>query len=784
MKPSPWPDWLDDVLAKSQQYGGETLASHTWDVLCRLADLYRLRPHLADLAGGVRLWHCLYWATFLHDFGKAAAGFQRRLRGGPKWSHRHEVLSLAFVDAIAHGLSDVEQCWVVAAIVSHHRDAPEIRELYPAGLHKDPLSHLCAELQPATTDLLHRWLGECANPWRSGLGMADVVAEINPQSHLIDARRIRHWLSVYHQWVNDLTAAGTVTTARIPGILLRGLITTADHMASAHLQQLPEPIRRSWQAVIPAGRKTYSHQVESAGASAQHVLLMAPTGSGKTEAALAWALGDGSNPPARIFYTLPYQASMNAMYDRLRHLFGDDVVGLQHGRAAQALYARFRDGEEWAATTVRKVQWEKNLNLLHARPLKVLSPYQLLKALFQLRGFEAMLTDYVQAGFIFDEIHAYEPERLALITGLMRYLHQHVAARFFVMSATFPKLIIEQLNNVLNTPAIIQATPDIFARFRRHQLHLRDGELTDPAIITEIVAAVRDGKQVLVCVNTVARAQMVRDLLMQAGLSDEQLILIHSRFTYGDRNRLEQTIVERCRSDSARRLPLALVATQVVEVSLDIDLDTLYSDPAPLEALLQRFGRVNRRAAKGICPVYIFRQPNDGQGVYGRHRDPEQAGYIVRVTLDELERHDGDIVDESAVQSWLDNIYADPLLAQQWLTAYLNMKQQVEQIINRLCPFQSDAQREDEFEQMFDGVDVVPACFERDYVNLLVEERFIEANDFLVSISKQRFAILRSQGKVRPAEETGRRRVWVVQTPYDSRNGLSFGDMVIDPDWS
>lgn len=784
MKPSPWPDWLDDVLAKSQQYGGETLASHTWDVLCRLADLYRLRPHLADLAGGVRLWHCLYWATFLHDFGKAAAGFQRRLRGGPKWSHRHEVLSLAFVDAIAHGLSDVEQCWVVAAIVSHHRDAPEIRELYPAGLHKDPLSHLCAELQPATTDLLHRWLGECANPWRSGLGMVDVVAEINPQSHLIDARRIRHWLSVYHQWVNDLTAAGTATTARIPGILLRGLITTADHMASAHLQQLPEPIRRSWQAVIPAGRKTYSHQVASAGASARHVLLMAPTGSGKTEAALAWALGDGSNPPARIFYTLPYQASMNVMYDRLRHLFGDDVVGLQHGRAAQALYARFRDGEEWAATTVRKVQWEKNLNLLHARPLKVLSPYQLLKALFQLRGFEAMLTDYVQAGFIFDEIHAYEPERLALITGLMRYLHQHVAARFFVMSATFPKLIIEQLKNVLNTPAIIQATPDIFARFRRHQLHLRDGELTDPAIITEIVAAVRDGKQVLVCVNTVARAQMVRDLLMQAGLSDEQLILIHSRFTYGDRNRLEQTIVERCRSDSARRPPLALVATQVVEVSLDIDLDTLYSDPAPLEALLQRFGRVNRRAAKGICPVYIFRQPNDGQGVYGRHRDPEQAGYIVRVTLDELERHNGDIVDESAVQSWLDNIYADPLLAQQWLTAYLNMKQQVEQIINRLCPFQSDAQREDEFEQMFDGVDVVPACFERDYVNLLVEERFIEANDFLVSISKQRFAILRSQGKVRPAEETGRRRVWVVQTPYDSRNGLSFGDMVIDPDWS
>jgi CRISPR-associated helicase, Cas3 family len=64
---------MDHLLAKSKRYGGETLAGHTWDVLCRLADLYRLRPHLTD---DTRLWHCLYWSAFLHDFGKAAQGFQ------------------------------------------------------------------------------------------------------------------------------------------------------------------------------------------------------------------------------------------------------------------------------------------------------------------------------------------------------------------------------------------------------------------------------------------------------------------------------------------------------------------------------------------------------------------------------------------------------------------------------------------------------------------------------------------------------------------------------------
>ncbi|WP_288089965.1 CRISPR-associated helicase Cas3' [Roseiflexus sp.] len=772
---------MDHILAKSQQYGGETLAAHTWDVLVKLSDLYRLRPRLDN---GSQLWHCLYWAAFLHDFGKAARGFQQRLRGGQAWSHRHEVLSLAFVDTIADGFTPEEQRWLVAAIVSHHRDEPEIAETYPPGLRHDPLVDLCNELEPQVIDHLQRWLTECANPWRDLLGLSDVVKCIQPKPVQVAADRLRNWLQVYHNWVRQL--ASTPGAARIPGILLRGLITSADHMASAHLRCMPPPVHDSWQTLAARafpGQQAYTHQRQSAEVSPKSALLMAPTGSGKTEAALYWALGNGTATPARIFYTLPYQASMNAMYDRLRHTFGDAAVGLQHGRAVQALYARFHEGEEWSAGA-RRAQWEHNLNLLHARPVKVLSPYQLLKALFQLRGFEAMLTDYAQAAFIFDEIHAYEPERLALITGMMRYLRERFAARFFVMSATFPQLIRDHLGAALGNAPVISASPDIFARFRRHKLHLRDGELTDPATVEEIATTVRAGRQVLVCANTVARAQEMRDNLARAGLTDNHLVLIHSRFTYGDRNRIEQDIRARCGSNVTPRPPLALVATQVVEVSLDIDLDTIYTDPAPLEALLQRFGRVNRKGAKGICPVYVFRQPTDGQGVYGRDRDPERAGHIVRVTLDELERHNSETIDEAAINQWLDRIYADPTLHQQWTDAYRRMAQQVDLIINGLRPFQSDEQREDDFERMFDGVDVIPQCFEHDYVNLIVDERYIEANNYLVSISKQRFAILRNQGKIRPAEEVGQRRVWVALLPYDSRNGLSFGDTTYDPDWS
>ncbi|WP_298821560.1 CRISPR-associated helicase Cas3' [Chloroflexus sp.] len=784
MKPSPWPDQIDHLLAKSVQHGGETLADHTWDVLSRLADLYRLRPTLGQ---GTRLWHCLYWATFLHDFGKAACGFQRRLRGGPSWKHRHEVLSLAFVDAIRDGFTDEALRWLVAAIVSHHRDEPEIAELYPPlALRNDPLATLVGELDQATIDLLLDWLNNCGNAWIAQLGLSAVVDPIQIQSVQVSAQSVRKWLNLYHNWVRNLAQSNVGD--RKPGILLRGLITTADHMASAHVRRLPPPVAQPWLDLAQRLRLThiiYDHQQRSADCSGQSALLMAPTGSGKTEAALYWALGSGSDQPARIFYVLPYQASMNAMYDRLRRYFTDKAVGLQHGRAAQALYARFRDSEEWSAGAMRRAQWEKNLNLLHARPIKVLSPYQLLKALFQLRGFEAMLTDCAQAAFIFDEIHAYEPERLALITGLIRYLRERFAARFFVMSATFPQLIRDRLQSALGDIPILSAAPDLYDQFKRHRLWLRDGELTAQETVEEIVAAVQSGKQVLVCANTVARAQEMRDRLAQTGLANEQLLLIHSRFIYRDRNQLEQQIMAACGKDAQQRPPLALVATQVVEVSLDIDLDTIYTDPAPLEALLQRFGRVNRRGAKGICPVYVFRQPEDGQGVYGRdRRNREQSGHIVRVTLAELEQHNGQVIDEAAINQWLDRIYADPTLQQQWTEAYQRMTKQVELIIGGLCPFRSDEQREDEFEQMFDSVEVIPACFERSYIDCIVEERYIEANDYLVSISKQRFAILRSKGKVRPAEETGSRRVWVAQLPYESRNGLSFDDLATDPDWS
>ncbi len=799
MKPSRWPDALNDIYAKSVNQGGDTLAQHTWDVLARLAGLRRLRPSLPALAGEPRLWHCLFWACLLHDFGKAGRGFQAMLRGGGRWRHRHEVLSLAFVDWLAPALAEEELRWIVGAIVSHHRDAGTIREVY-ADVDPDPLTPLLAELDPAIVSRLWHWIADCAADWAATLGFApDAVRSLPLLSHdeavaLIQHRgvqRVRHWLSLYERWVYDLEDPLPMQEVILP-LLLRGLTTGADHLASAHLVRIAAPVQERWeqlaQRILQPDQEPYAHQRLSAGTAGQSAALIAPTGSGKTEAALYWALGDGSAPVPRLFYALPYQASMNAMFDRLARPdkgFGSESVGLQHGRAVQALYARLIDQEADSRRAANQVKLEKNVNTLHARPIKVFSPYQMLKAAFQLRGFEAMLTDYAQAAFIFDEIHAYEPGRLALILALVRYLREHFGARFFVMSATFPELIRDKLTGALGSDTTIRADEAVFRRFRRHRLRLLDGDLATDGI-ERIVRDVSQGKQVLVCANTVRRAQEVRDRLRQAGLAEDQILLLHGRYITKHRTEREEHIAARCGLEvpPGARPPLALVATQVVEVSLNIDLDTIYSDPAPLEALLQRFGRVNRQGKKGICPGHVFRQPDDGQGVYGFHRDAQQRGRIVRLTLAELEKHDNAIIDEAAVNTWLDDIFRDPQLRAEWEAEYGRVAQQAASMLAGLRPFNSDDQREEEFERLFDNVEVLPERFEQEYLAHLADDEYIEASRYFVGISRQQYAQLSRAGLVRPlADPDAKYRRWVVLSEYDDDAGLRFEPSGRDPDW-
>jgi CRISPR-associated endonuclease/helicase Cas3 len=794
-----WPEWLKDVWAKSAEKGAggqpETLAEHTWQVLTKLAETIRLRPALPMQVGAPRLWHCLFWAAFLHDFGKAASGFQARLRpGGEKWLHRHEVLSLAFVDWISTAFSEDEQRWLVAAVVSHHRDEIDIQQLYnlPGDPNDSSLVKLIGELDMVTVRGLWRWLADCASSWIEGLGLtnAGISLPVLPmedeavqQVRTAGAVNIRKWLKVYHRWV-DRTLNRTDEAAVLIGtILLRGHLITADHMASAHVSQLPsspltDPDRllAGWNLSID---QLYPHQRDSLNTKGSAV-LMAPTGSGKTEAALLWAVAQAQpqQPVPRLYYTLPFQASMNAMLRRLNDDETDelgrvvraapfkDQVGLEHSRSTLAQYRKLLEDDYSPQQAAKQAKWLKNLAQLNYYPVRVLSPYQLLKAPYRLKGYETLLTDCFEATFIFDEIHAYEPQRLAKILATVKYLRENYAARFFVMSATLPKLLRDQLAEALGEHRLIEAAASTYADFRRHALILRNGDLTDESNMARIAQVAASGQAVLVCCNTVIRAQDARTKLLaqlkrlKATVTVE---LLHGRFNARDRLKKEKTVQEATGSRSSQRKPIVLVATQVVEVSLDIDLDVIYTDPAPLDALLQRFGRINRRRLKEAAPVCVFREP-----VPDKPRPYEPA--LIQAALRVMEKNNGCMVDEAQVSAWLDAVYADIDISKRWLTEYQSaFTDFADSTLATLRAFQSDVLLKDAFYRAFDSVEVLPAQLEDEYY-ALVDDNPLEASQLLVPIRWQQYAVLSNKGLVPAADDM----LKIVNAYYDDEIGLDF----------
>jgi CRISPR-associated endonuclease/helicase Cas3 len=782
------PDYLQDILAKSD---GETLFAHTWNVVTRFADQARLRRDIPTWVRSPRLWHRLYWACLLHDFGKVAGGFQAVLRpNGPKrWGYRHEVGSLAFVPWLFPDPKSDDYRWVVAAIVSHHKDAAWINRDYKDG--GPAIRDIAAELARAPVDRLWRWVSEYGQMWQQELALNNLGIEVPALMQEAQAvaivreqgiASIEQALRVYRRFIDELTANPILRKQATVTLALRGIIITADHSASAHTGPPPKLPMMNYQGLVQrldwSEDQLYTHQSASAYALGS-AALNAPTGSGKTESAFFWAFGSTPQPVPRIFYALPFQASMNAMQRRLERYF-PGMVGLQHGRTLQALYRVYVEDGDDPHFAMQRAKERKNRTELNYFPIRVFSPYQMLKACYKLRGYESILSDYFGAAFIFDEIHAYEPKRLALICTLVAYLRQQYQARFFVMSATFPDLIKRALSQALGDYTEITADDNLFAAFQRHTLHLLDGDMQEPHNLARILADAQSKKSVLVCCNTVQRAQEMWEAVRSGLGADATIVLLHSRLNGRDRLQREQQVMNACGLDSQSRQPVVVIATQVVEVSLNIDLDTIYTDPAPLEALIQRFGRVNRgrkKDAEGrpiLADVHVFREPIPEKDL--RPYDLR----LLRGTLRLLEEQREQPIDEHAVSNWLNTIYEEYAedYAQSWQEIYDKTAADFEQgVIRSLVAFNTDDGLEMLFYKAFDSIEVLPQRFEREYFDLMRDGLFVEAASLMVSIAYWQYNMLAKEGKVRQGDRTSDdvlERLHVVRTTYDDDMGLLF----------
>jgi len=728
------------LWAKSPPRGhatGELLIAHLTAALAAMDELRRRVGCLVTVPARFWIWARL--AVLLHDAGKVADGFQTMVGNGAQppgpWGERHEVYSLGYVARVLADSDDDREdlLWVATGVATHHRPltgpSDDRLSLFTCYDDEDPdefAGHfgttdpdLAGELAHwlTTTARTHGLVPEPSGPAPAGDGLGQ------------DAHRLFELLR--DRWDEPLA---TTDPDGLVAVLLQGAVTLADHVSSAHSQLCTEsPLTAEYPERLRARLRERQaelrpHQVQAAAVDG-HLLLRAPTGSGKTEAALLWAqtqisaLHHGTGGTPRVFYVLPYLASINAMAGRLSAELDTPDIGVAHSRAASYHLARALQDDcvpPEAAAVAPKAVSRAAATRLFRELVRVGTPYQLLRGALAGPAHSGILIDAANSVFILDELHAYDPRRLGMILAMLR-LWEDLGGRLAVLSATLPDALADLLDATLAVPC--QRVAPAGSWPQRHRITVGATALTEPPAIAEIVERVRAGQAVLVVANNVADARALSETLAPLAVElhgPQAALLLHSRFRRQDRSTIEAAIQTRFGTRAPRR-PGILVATQVVEVSLDVDFDVLYTSGAPLDALVQRFGRVNRLGGRPPAPVVVHQpayRPRRGGGP-AEYADGVYDAEPTRLAMDLLTRHDGMVVDERHVLGWLNEIYAGAW-GTQWRRSVDQFRDEFRTaFLGFTHPFDDRSHLAEKFDELFDGAEAVRTDDLDEYAALL-----------------------------------------------------------------
>jgi CRISPR-associated endonuclease/helicase Cas3 len=328
-----------------------------------------------------------------------------------------------------------------------------------------------------------------------------------------------------------------------------------------------------------------------------NTILLAPTGMGKTEFSYLWSNGE------KFFYTLPLRTAVNQIYDRTKRIFGKDTTGILHSDADVYIL-----GEGGETESMKIYEFSRQLSY----PAIISTGDQFFPYALRPPSYEKIFAKFSYSRLIIDEIQAYDPKAAAIIVKFIEHVDQ-MGGKFLLMTATLPEFIREEMDRRFkiqdenkNYKELNLFNEKELSDFTKHKVHIKvqnykEDQLSySMELITEIIEKSKEnnGSRVLVVMNTVKQAQAVFDDLIKVSKGVD-VELFHSRFTQKHRKEKEDILSEFIGNNNESRAdkrPKILVATQVVEASLDLDADFLFTELAPWDALIQRMGRVLREA--------------------------------------------------------------------------------------------------------------------------------------------------------------------------------------------
>jgi CRISPR-associated endonuclease/helicase Cas3 len=403
----------------------------------------------------------------------------------------------------------------------------------------------------------------------------------------------------------------------------------------------------------------YGYQLEVARHlfDGRNVVLRAPTGAGKTMAVLVPFLFEGwPRRPSRLIYALPLRTLAQGVYhealDAARKLGKPvgPIIG-ERGRETVSPFVTLQTGEQpddpfFERGRIIVTTYDQVLSGL------LCGPYGLSDRLHNINA-----AAIAGALVVFDEFHLMAPDKafLTAVAGLRLFKH---LCQSVWMTATATAPLEQMLRDELDAMPVpdgetsarqmLDSLPSVTSVQRR--LQLERGPLTAEAVLRN------HDRRSIVLANTVGRAQALFEALRSARSNkDVELLLLHSRFFKGDRQRKEeklQRLFGKTGSGSA-----ILVATQVIEAGMDISSEHLHTELCPMNSLVQRAGRCARFIGEaGI--VHVYELP-DAPRAWLPYGELDREAPTLTATRDLLSSAGPQRLDPELVAKWVEAVHSD-----------------------------------------------------------------------------------------------------------------------------
>ena len=585
-------DLLDESIVSNirekKAKPNKSIIEHTNDLLDVLEILWNLGYIKEE-----RIYELIQKACIYHDIGKINKEFQKRVKNkGIKFDENkevaHNVLSLYFIDESK--FNNKEDYLIVSNAVVNHHDYCDI------GLAIREKSDIIENLLEG---LDHKKVKKV------------IPAKIASISQDIDAIKIKGYL---HK--GDYSASSGYTAEYENNFLEKSL----------------ENVLNKWKLdnQDASWNELQQYCIENKN---ENIMAIAQTGMGKTEAGLLW-ISDNKG-----FFILPIRTAINAIYDRTKKYISsyggnlEEQLGLLHSSSLEYLLLqseddKYDDKDEYIDKKEYKeiIEYEKIAKQL-SLPINVSTIDQLFDFVYKYPAYELKLTTLSYSKIVIDEIQMYGPDLLAyLVYGLERIVEQ--GGKVAILTATLPPFVKELLSKNIKFKIKEGGFTD---NSKRHNLKILDKRIDSNDICDKYMENEKLNKsnKILVVCNSITQAQNLYEEISDI-LGNKNLHILHSKFIKCERLSKESEIIEfgktykDNKSNELDNQSGIWISTSIVEASLEINFDYLFTELQDLNSLFQRLGRCNRKGKKDSSEnnCYIYTQIDERSFING------DRGYI------------------------------------------------------------------------------------------------------------------------------------------------------------